>query len=32
VAADADDLELAVRLDLTDDGDDLAGAYVEAHH
>ncbi len=32
VTADADDLELAVGLDFADDGDDLAGADVQAHH
>ncbi len=31
MAADADDLELAVGFDFADDGDDLAGADVEAH-
>ena len=31
VAADADDLEGAVGLDFADDGDDLAGADVQAH-
>jgi len=31
MAADADDLQGAVRFDLADDGDDFAGADVEAH-
>jgi hypothetical protein len=30
VTADADDLELPVGLDFADDGDDLAGAYVQS--
>jgi hypothetical protein len=31
MAADADDLDLPVGLDLADDGDDLAGADVQTH-
>ena len=31
MAADADDLQRAVGLDFADDGDDLAGADVQAH-